>query len=155
MSTVTASEATAPILEWEVRLWHRDPAKRYAILAVACVAGAAGWLLFKHPLMAFVGFGAIFASTTDFWLPQRFKLDGNGASMRCGISVTSIQWDAVKRAISSEAGVQLSPLRKEGRMDAFRGVFLRFANNKEEVLSEIRRLAGIDITTGDTVNTKS
>lgn len=126
-------------------MWHKDPNKRWAILLVACIAGLAGWFLFQHPLMSLIGFGAIVAFTTDYWLPQRFKLDGNGASMRCGISVTSIEWSAVKRALPTEEGLHLSPLAKDGRLDSFRGVYLRFSNNREEVLEAVRRLWGKDV----------
>jgi hypothetical protein len=132
-------------MQWTVKLWARDPGKRYAILAAACMAGLLGWMVFAQPLMALVGFGAILAGTTDFWLPQRYTLDGNGAHMRCGISVTSIQWSAVKRAIHTSHGLQLSPLEKTGRMDSFRGVYLRYAENREEVLETVKRLWGKDV----------
>ena len=132
-------------LQWQVRLWEKNPSKRWGIVVAASLAGLVGYLMFKTPLMALVGFGAIFAATTDFWLPQQFKLDGNGAHMRCGISVTSVEWNAVKRATPTEEGLHLSPLEKPGRMDNFRGVFLRYANNKDEVLAAVSRLWGRDV----------
>ncbi|MFN8219673.1 MAG: hypothetical protein U0S12_06020 [Fimbriimonadales bacterium] len=128
--------------EWVVRLWEKEPPKLYGILAAACLAGLAGWFLFRSPFMALLGFAVICAGTTDFWLPIRYRLDEQGASLKCGVSTTAIDWENVRRVVVSEVGVKLSPLEQEGRMSPFRGVFLRFAANRSEVLDRIRSKVG-------------
>ena len=87
---------------WQVRLSARDPQKLYSILFM-CVLGAfAGWLLFHNVAFALIGFVAIGASTAEYWLPQKYKLDRNGASAQCGISVSAIQWSDVKQVLPDE-----------------------------------------------------
>ena len=123
---------------WQVRLPARDPQKLYSILFM-CVLGAfAGWLLFHNVAFALIGFVAIGASTAEYWLPQKYKLDRNGASAQCGISVSAIQWSDVKQVTPDERGVKLSPLSGNGRMNEFRGVYLRFNQNKDQVLEQVR-----------------
>ncbi len=123
---------------WTVKLWHRDPAKRFAILGVAIVAALIGFWLLRSVSGILSGFGAIMISTADFWLPLRYTLDGTGARVRCGISVTAIEWSAVKRAIESEEGIKLSPLERPTRTSAFRGVFVRYNANRDEVIARVR-----------------
>jgi len=127
---------------WEVRLWRQSPSKLSGIFAAAVIAGAFGYLLFHSVALTMIGFLVVVGSTTEFWLPQKLKLDRNSASLRCGISVTSIQWRDVKRVIEDGAGVRLTPLSEDNRLSPFRGVYLRFANNRDEVMSWIERLRG-------------
>ncbi|HZH99459.1 MAG TPA: hypothetical protein VEX38_10850 [Fimbriimonadaceae bacterium] len=123
-----------------MRLWKDNPSRRFVVLVVALAAGVLGYLLLHHILFALVGFGVIMGSTTDYWLPQKFKIDGNGASMRCGISVTAIQWSDVKRVVESPSGVLLSPLGEaSSRLNAFRGLLLRYDENREAVLEAVRQ----------------
>jgi hypothetical protein len=119
-------------------MWEREPKKLIAILFVSCLAGALGLALLNHPIGAILGFLMIGGATTDYWMPQRFTVDGTGATLRCGISVTSLEWANVQRVVVSEEGVKLSPLTESTRLSPFRGVYLRFAHNKEDVLGAIR-----------------
>ena len=133
------NEANPDSYSWQVRLFARDPRKLYGVL-FACAFGAlAGWLIFHNIGFALVGFIAIGGSTAEFWMPQQYKLDRNGATARCGISVTAINWNDVKQVIPDERGVKLSPLTGSGRMNEFRGVYLRFGNNREQVLERIEQ----------------
>src|SRR5947208_838957 len=132
-------EANPETYTWQVRLSARDPRKLYGVLLVCVLGATAGWLFFHNVAFALVGFIAIAASTAEYWLPQKYQLDRNGASARCGISVTAIQWSDVKQVIPDERGVKLSPLTGNGRMNEFRGVYLRFNDNREQVLEQIRQ----------------
>ncbi|HVL39417.1 MAG TPA: hypothetical protein VM328_08525 [Fimbriimonadaceae bacterium] len=128
----------APVLEWRVRQWSREPWKRWVVAGAAAMAGVAGLLLFQSLLLAVVGFVAILASTADYWMTVRNRIDANGCSVRYGFSVSAISWSEVKRVVVSEVGVKLSPLAETSRLSAFRGVFLRFEGNREEVLQAVR-----------------
>ena len=134
-------EALEP-LQWSVRLWEQAPGKRWVVLVVAIACGTMGWSIFQSPLLALVGFLGIVGATSEFWLPLRYKLDSTRASVRCGISLTAIEWQAVKRIAESAVGVRLSPLEKQTRLAPFRGVFLRYAGNREQVLEYVNNLRG-------------
>lgn len=125
---------------WHVRPSDKDPGKRWGVLAVAALAFVLGLWLLHHPLYGLLGFAIILASTAEYWLGVSYKLDSRGASARCGLSLTALDWGDVKRAMLSEEGVKLSPLESAGRMDAFRGVFLRFGSEKDRVIETVRRL---------------
>ena len=114
--------------------------KRYVALGAIAFAAAAGQLVLKHPLFAIIGGVVIFVSTAEMFLPMKFSLSANGAQQKCGISTTEITWADVKRLIHQSDGIRLSPFEKSHRLDAFRGVYLRFAGNKEEVLGKIAEL---------------
>lgn len=124
-------------LKWDVRLSEAEPWKRTVVWIVAVVAATLGWALMRSPLFALIGAGAVLASTAEFWMPIRNRIDAQGAHVRVGFSTTSMDWESVKRIVMADEGVKLSPLEKTGGMSAFRGVYLRFGNHREEILDRL------------------
>lgn len=136
---MTTGEAPGKdVLEWEVRLWEREPKKRSALFGVVAATSVASGFAFG-PVMGLLAAAFLLGSTMEFWWPVRYRLDASGASARVGVSVTSIEWSAVRRAILGEDGVKLSPLEKPSRTAPFRGVYIRFNRNRDEVLGFVRR----------------
>ncbi|MEJ5169984.1 MAG: hypothetical protein WHU10_03265 [Fimbriimonadales bacterium] len=134
----TADAPEADVLEWEVRLWEREPRKRPALFAVVAATAVASGFAFG-PVMGLLAAVFLLGSTMEFWWPVRYRLDQNGASARVGVSVTAIEWSSVRRAILGEDGIKLSPLEKASRTAPFRGVYIRFNRNRDEVLGFVRR----------------
>jgi hypothetical protein len=135
--TGMSEEAPIQPYTWQVQVWQRDPAKLYGILLACVIAALAGWFLFHQVGFSVLGFAAIAGATAEYWTPQKYKLDRNGATARCGISVTAITWSDVNEIFPDAGGVKLSPLSQESRLSPFRGVYLRFSDNREEVLERI------------------
>jgi hypothetical protein len=136
--------AIAP-LAWTIRLYEGQAGRRAAILAVALFGALFGWLLFENVLIALLGFAAILGSTAEYWLPLHYRIDKNRAAVRCGISVTAIEWSDVKRVVTSEQGWKLSPLAEETRLSPFRGVYLRLPPEPEPVQNYVRSHVGQDV----------
>lgn len=129
---------------WVVRVWASNPSKLYGIFLSCSLAALAGWLLFHQIVIAMLGFAAIAGATAEFWMPQNYNIDKKGASARCGFSISAITWEEVKRVLPDEKGVKLSPLASEGKSSAFRGVYLRFADNREVVLGLVEMMGQND-----------
>lgn len=135
--SVSASSNDA--FRWNVRPSDKDPSKRWGVVVVALAAFGLGVLLFQSLLFGALGCAFVLATSAEYWLGISYKVDSKSASSRCGLSLTSLDWGDVKRAIVSEEGVKLSPLGTSSRMDVFRGVFLRFGTERERVLESVRR----------------
>lgn len=144
-STEPIDASTTEKLEYEIRLFERAPQK-LAIIAVAAVAvGIVGYVMFQHILLAVVGFFAILFATAEFWMPVRYVLDEKGATARCGMSTTAIEWSDIRRVVVGEEGIKLSPLEDSGKLSPFRGVFLRDGHRREDVLAWVRRSVASDV----------
>jgi len=129
-------------MEWTVRLWERAPQKRWAVIVVGLVGAAIGYAMFGNVLVAIVAFVCIAASSSEYVFPLHYRLTEEAARVRCGINVTEIEWKSVKRVIEGPGGVKLSPLARDSRLAPFRGVFLRYADNREAVLEYVKRYGG-------------
>ena len=132
---------------WNVRPSDKEPRKRWAVLVGACLIFLMGLILFGNVLYGVLGFAIIVGSTAEFWHGTSYKLDKDGASARCFISTTQMHWNEVKRAVTTPEGIKLSPLlTSSSRMNAFRGVFLRFgADSKQQILDFVRRSLPADV----------
>ena len=124
-------------LRWTVHMAKKEPKKAAVVIAVAMVGGLFGIALIGSVWMFPLGALVILLGTADFLLPVHFELSEKGASRRCGISVSTIPWERVKRVVEGEDGVKVSPLAKSSRLAPFRGVFLLSDGNKQEILSSI------------------
>lgn len=125
-------------MEWSVDVGAVRPERRYVVLAIALFAAFIG-LKLGGVLLSAIGFVVPLVSTAELFLPLKYRIDESGAQVRCGLSVTSIGWSDVRRLLPMADGVRLSPLEKPSRLDEFRGVYLRFRDNAEEVSGKIRQ----------------
>jgi len=135
------------ILEWTVSLARQQPEKLWTVLAAAGLAGFVGYFIAGSIALAFVGPMVILGATSDFLLPIRYRIDEKGATARWGINVVHIAWRDVRRTRFDEQGVKLSPLERPSRMEAFRGVYVRYGDRKQEVEAAVRYWSGDDDST--------
>jgi hypothetical protein len=137
-----ATQPQDPGLRWTVHLAKTHPTKAVVVVLFGIGAATFGVLVFQNYVLAALAIFMILWSTADFMLPVRYTIDSEGASCRYGLHFGSIHWDEVKRVTLLSDGVKLSPLERVSRLEPFRGVLLRYANNREEVLAAIERYGG-------------
>ena len=135
-------------LEWTFRLDPESPKRRIMVVTIALMAGLAG-LMLNGPLLSLIGIVVVVLSAAELFFPVKYRLDGQGARAKCGLSVTALDWADVRRVLPMPDGVRLSPLEKPSRLDEFRGVYLRFSDNEEEVSGKIRSFWHGDASTMD------
>jgi len=84
-------------------------------------------------VMGVVLFGAI----SEFLLPITYTITEQGASASSLFARRSIRWKDVRHVYLDSLGVKLSPVSRESRLEAFRGVYLRFDRNQDKVLAAV------------------
>jgi len=117
---------------WRVRPSDHAPGKTLGVAFAAILAFGVGTFLFKDIYLGLIGFAIIFGSTAEFWLGTAFRIDDAGATARTGLSISTIKWDDVKRVVRDARGIKLSPLEQPGKLDAFRGVYLRYGDENRD-----------------------
>jgi hypothetical protein len=103
------------------------------------------WMLFHNLFFSFAAILMILSATSEYLFPCRFRLTNRTAHCRYGANRFEIEWKLVRRVLLYKEGVRLSPLPASSRLDSFRGVFLRFAQegqpgDRESVLKAIKAL---------------
>ncbi len=140
----TAPDADeAILLQWTVHLWRQAPAHGLAVAAVAAVAAVMGWWSFHSLLFVLLGPALVLTATAEFLFPAHYRLTARRAMAAYGAARLEIEWERVRRVLVSEECVRLSPFGRPNRLEAFRGVQLRFgdAETRRSAMAIVRERA--------------
>lgn len=124
-------------LQWKLHLLRRQPQKAWGAGAVMLVAGIVVGFAFRSAGMGLLAVVLLWLATRDYWLPVRYYVNEKGAGVRYLGAVFDITWDRAKYVTVTRDGLKISPLPPGSRLEPFRGVYLRFADNREQVLEAI------------------
>lgn len=135
----SSNEPNQIVLSWTVHLARDCPEKLLISLALAALSAAAGFAVLGT-LGACVAVLVMLVSLADFLFPVRYEITSGGAACKMLFRQSAIAWSAVRRCYLDDSGVKLSPLNSKTRLEAFRGVYLRFADNRDQVIETVKSL---------------
>lgn len=147
-ATSDANSATdGHILEWTVHLFAARPGQVWLVIATASLAAVVGKLALQHWMGAVLGVLFIAMAAAEYLFPIRYRLSSSGVSCTYGLAHLVMQWSDVRRVEYDNGGVRLSPFRKPTRLDAFRGLYLRYAADgngpaPEQIRECVEKLTG-------------
>ncbi len=80
----------------------------------------------------------LFGSLSSFFLPTTYTLYDKGIAIKTAFRELYKEWDFFKRYYIDKNGILLSPFPYRTRLENFRGLYIRFDNNKEQVINFIK-----------------
>lgn len=98
-------------------------------LATQLVGGAPGWTLVALLLLGL--------SIAPYYARVTYEISREGASAAGWFGTHRRQWPEVKAYFPDAEGVLLSPIAKPTRVAYTRGLYLRFAGNRDEVMKRV------------------
>jgi hypothetical protein len=79
-------------------------------------------------------------SLASFFLPTWYSFSPGGIRIRTLSGRREYNWDRFRSFYPDRNGVLLSPFLRPSRLENFRGVYIRFSDNKEAVLDYVERM---------------
>ncbi|HKK21021.1 MAG TPA: hypothetical protein VJ983_06070 [candidate division Zixibacteria bacterium] len=73
-------------------------------------------------------------SLSKFYFPTVFTLTDHSVSVKTTTQTIRKGWEQYRSFYPDKNGVQLSPFAEPSRLENFRGIYLIFGNNREEVI---------------------
>lgn len=134
------------LLTWRMHLAGRD--KLYKpVLTVMVIVAVLTYLQYLSGQRWVTIFGCIFLSLSlaDYFLPISFRLTEKGAYRSGLLGGKFVPWEKVKHCYLDDKGIKLSVLPKRSALEGFKGLYLYFGDNQDELVEAVRRLA----STGD------
>ena len=136
----------APLLTWQVHLLRRYPQRLSILILTLLLAAGCVWMLFRQPLPALVAVLLLLGSVREYLFPFTYSLTVEGVAARGPGLQATLPWKEARRCLRERNAVTVTPLSVPSRLDAFRGVTLRFAlkgqpGDRESVLAVIARCA--------------
>ena len=135
-----AEVSAEPILTWKVHILRESPGKLLLIGPVVLGSLLVSYTIFQSLLLVAVAAFLLVSALVEFLFPINFEISERGAVSRSLFARTYIGWDRVKKCYLDDRGIKLSPLDRPGRLEAYRGVYLRFGGNRDEVIEAVRRM---------------
>ena len=122
-------------LRWIAHPLRDDPPTRSALLlALLLGVSIVVSFSFQNGWLGFLSLGLLVASLSRYFFPTRYVLDGAGVGIFHLASRRQIPWGQIRRYTTDANGIFLSPFERPHRLETFRGNFLRFSGNREEVI---------------------
>jgi hypothetical protein len=137
---LTVGNVNESVLAWKVHLLKEDPKKALLVFPAVLVSLAICYIFFRNPIPMIAVLFLFFSSFSDYFFPIMYSVDEKGASVKTALWKNFLEWEKVKKYYLDETGIKLSTLGYPSRLEAFRGIYLRFGGNKEEVIEAVRRL---------------
>ncbi len=125
-----------PAREGGGRLWVATCVPLILWVAILLLLGPF-WFLLSVLLLG----GAI----VPYFSLTRYRLDDEGVTVYRTFYTIHKSWREYRSYYPDRYGVLLSPFSRPSRLENFRGLYLRFTNNREEVLAFVKGKVGSDV----------
>lgn len=134
---------TVPTLAWRVHLMRRAPDRLPVLMMVLFLGAGCVWLMFRQLLPVAAAMVLLVGSCSDFLFPIRYRLNAEGLRAEGLTFRMRMEWNEARRCVLEPRAVTVTPLPVPSRLDAFRGVTLRFApsgqpGDRASVLAALR-----------------
>lgn len=138
MTSMTSPEKATP-MAWTIQPIKRHPVKGALVAAFCLVMWGGVWVLTKSPLFLALAFLFLGGSVAPFYLPVRFQLTAEGVTKEY-LGLSSFRpWSYFRSYYYDRAGILLSPFATRSLLESYRGLFVRFEMNGEEILAYVRK----------------
>lgn len=141
----TGSEEATPQVAGSAELsWRSLPARRSwartasVIVVLIALFGFISWYT-ASLFMGLVLTVVVTLSLGSYFSPTWYTLSDEGIAVRTLVTKMQRPWSVYRSHWPDKNGVLLSPFPHPSRLENFRGVFIRFEDNRDAVLEFVRR----------------
>jgi hypothetical protein len=104
------------------------------LIAAASIAAGFG---FRSPVLGMLAGALLTASISDYLFPLGFHLSDDGVGARGLLTRRRMSWSQIRGVRRDKLGVKLSPLSRRSRLEAYRGIYVWFEGNADDVMAFI------------------
>jgi len=141
--TVVSASSDGESLAWTVWLLRRERPLRSVVAVVVVVLSLyAGVHIVGNAFVVGLYAVVLLVAIGEFLFPVSYRLNRDGARATSWYGTVSIPWQRVRRLQRDSRGIKLSVYPRDTLLDRFRGMYLRFEDNADEVVAFARRSAG-------------
>lgn len=124
-------------------VWVTHPAKTRRKTAVIVIAFLVFLVVLVYSWTASAVFTAIAAlvlwgSLTQFFLPTTFEFTAAKVKVKYTFNKIEKEWSQYRSYYPDKNGVLLSPFIRPSRLENFRGLYIRFQANRDEVMKIVK-----------------
>ncbi len=133
------------LFEWTTHPMKRRPRAAILVSIFITLCAVLAWYATDMLWFGILALLVLFASLTKFYLPTRFILTDKAVRIKTSTTTIRREWKQFRSYYPDKNGVLLSPFIEPSRLENFRGMYLIFADNRNEVVAYVKsHIRGID-----------
>jgi len=123
----------------KVLKWSTHPVKKNALVSISVVLFllVLWWVVYLTTDSVFLTVLSVvimLGSLSSFFLPTYYELDQKKVKIKFFFTTREREWRMFRSFYVDKNGVLLSPFEKPSRLENFRGIYVRFNQNKKQVV---------------------
>lgn len=138
-TTPTDKEDTGEVLEWVSHPVKRRPWVSVGVTVFIVACGAITYASTNSTWFAGLALAILIGSLAKFYFPTRYRLSSRGVTIKTTTQTLTKEWKVYRSCYPDRNGILLSPFEEPSRLENFRGLYLIFNNNADDVTSFVRR----------------
>ena len=126
------------VLEWKC---HPATRKPWITLGVSVFILIISMLVFAatdSKGFSFLSLLVMFASLAKYYFPTKYRMTDKKISIKTTTQTMHKEWEIYRSFYPDKNGILLSPFARPTRMENFRGLYVMFSNNRDEVLEFVK-----------------
>jgi hypothetical protein len=142
-----ASEDEKPSGDGEVLEWVCHPVRRRPLVSVAVTAfivlvGVVVYLASSSNAITVLALVVLLVSLAKFYFPTVYQLNEKGVIVKTTTQKIFKEWSMYRSCYPDKNGILLSPFARPTRLENFRGLYVMFAGNAEQVTAFVKKRIG-------------
>jgi len=132
----TDEDSDGSVLEWSVRLVTKRPLRAAGMTLFIIAIWVGLYFVYREPW--WVIFAVLLLGGSVFFpllTVTRYRFDHEGVTVKRPFYTIKKEWSVYRNFYPDPNGVLLSPFSTPSRLENFRGIYLRFGDNRREVLA--------------------
>lgn len=126
-------------LHWKVHPLCRDWRISLGVIILLFLVWWGVWEWTESKFLTFLSVIIMFVSLSSFFFPVTFSLDKKFITVKLPFTTKKRRWEEFKSFWVDRHGVLFSPFAQRSRLESFRGLYVRFSANRDEVIEFVRR----------------
>ena len=123
--------------------WATHPVKRNTKISILVILFLlVVWFLVYlttfSPLLTILSVVIMLGSLSPFFLPTYYELDDEKIKVKFFFNTKEKEWNMFRSFYVDKNGVLLSPFERPSRLENFRGLYIRFNQNENEVVDFVK-----------------
>lgn len=135
---------SAPLSESLLLSWSTHPAKARSLVTALVilflvVLAVLVYLLTYSAIFTVIAALILYGSLTQYFTKTTYEFTDTKVRAKYVVNKIEKEWAQYRSYYADKNGVLLSPFPSPSRLENFRGLFIRFAGNKDQVMDIVRQ----------------
>jgi len=125
------------ILEWVCHPAKRNKKVTLAVSVFIVILVIVVYYATYSVWFTILGFLILTGSLAGFYFPSHYRFTDDKIYIKTTMQTLEKKWSQYRSYYPDKNGVLLSPFARPSRLENFRGIYIKFWNNKDEVLAVV------------------